>query len=247
MPPTTLSIPRRRYANARDAANPYPPGGGRARAPVHEHRRRGADIYMKGGLRADEGYPSVFYCDIKHSKVASRHVRLLPGLNDALARSSTIDQFDQFDRMAVDRVFNFNIAIAIYWAQRKLKRKLIIEAGQYREAYEYLPHEEDFSTYSTKRVRTHTHANTMPGRAARAAPAAVRFDAWTSFADVPRRFRKKLDHLIDELADANKNDQYADNDNRTKFIDVLPARAPTRGSCTVPRYDQQRLGQPWTC
>lgn len=59
----------------------------------------------------------------------------------------------------------------------------------------------------------------MAGRAPRAAPAAARLDPWTSFADVPRRFRKKLDHLIDELAEANKNEQYADNDSRTMFID----------------------------
>ena len=111
---------------------------------IPAHRRRGAQLFMKGSLRSDEGYPSVFLCDVKHAKVASRHLQLLPGLDDGTARASTIDLFD---RLEIDRVFNYNVAIAIFYAQRRIKRKRMLEAGLDHEANVTCPGEEDLSVF----------------------------------------------------------------------------------------------------
>lgn len=99
---------------------------------------------MKGSLRTDEGYPSLFLCDEKHDKVASRHVELYQGLTNSVARSATIDLFD---RLESQRVFDFNIAIAIFCAQRRIKRKAMLSVNMGVEADILYPLAEDFSVF----------------------------------------------------------------------------------------------------
>lgn len=123
-----------------------------AQVVVPPNRRRGALVFMKGSLHTDEGKPRVYYCDAAHLRIASRYVRLKPGMTDAEAQARTIDNFDRQER---DRVFDYNMALGVDFAQTRLKRKLMSDAGMdIHVLNERVPHNENFAAfYQLERLR----------------------------------------------------------------------------------------------